>query len=40
MANVVCQLNFPYLGLIIFLQLWVALFFIWVLQTISARFGS
>ena len=31
-ANVICQLNFPYLGAIFFAQLWVALAFIWSLQ--------
>ena len=36
MANVVCQLNFPYLALIFFLQLWVAIFFIWALHATTA----
>ena len=36
MANVVCQLNFPYLAMIFFLQLWVAIFFIWALHATTA----
>jgi hypothetical protein len=32
MANVLCQANFPYLTAVFFIQLWVALVFIWILQ--------
>jgi hypothetical protein len=35
MANVVCQLNFPYLAGVFFAQLLVTLLFIWALQTVS-----
>ena len=32
MANVLCQLDFPYLGAVFFAQLWVAIAFVWALQ--------
>ncbi|WP_240421728.1 hypothetical protein [Paenibacillus periandrae] len=32
MANVLCQMNFPYLGLTFFIELWAALVVIWILQ--------
>jgi len=32
LANVIAQLNFPYLGMIFFLQLWVALVVIWAIH--------
>jgi hypothetical protein len=37
MANVICQLNFPYLGLVFLMELWVALFFTWRVQEFSKR---
>lgn len=40
MANVVCQLNFPYLGAVFFAQLWVAIGFIWLLQRMPSKPGA
>jgi hypothetical protein len=37
MANVLCQANFPYLTAVFFIQLWVALAFIWGLQTFYSK---
>lgn len=37
MANVICQLNFPYLAGVFFAQLWVALAFIWFIQRLGSK---
>ncbi len=37
MANVLCHLNFPYLGAVFFAQLWVAIAFVWALQWHARR---